>query len=109
MDIIPLTILRGSPVTPCQTPRSRVHWLIFTKETRMNDNKHVQAIPQDVLSQAQTKINEVAALFAPVYCSPHPAASVKAARLGRRPNLRPSPEGSNPLLESRIWVKKTQF
>jgi hypothetical protein len=33
----------------------------------MKDNKHIQAIPQDVLTQAQAKINEVATLFAPYF------------------------------------------
>jgi hypothetical protein len=32
----------------------------------MKDNKHIQAIPAGVLTQAQTKINEVAALLTPL-------------------------------------------
>jgi hypothetical protein len=31
----------------------------------MKVNKHIQAIPQEILDQAQTKINEVKTLLAP--------------------------------------------
>jgi hypothetical protein len=50
----------------------------------MKDNKHVQAIPQDVLTQAQTKINEVAALIAPYVVALTPAERHELPKMGEK-------------------------
>jgi hypothetical protein len=39
----------------------------------MKENTHVQAIPQDVLTQSQTKIQEVLTLLAPYLLALTPA------------------------------------
>jgi hypothetical protein len=50
----------------------------------MKDNKHVQAIPQDVLTQAQTKINEVATLLAPYVVALTPAERHELPKMGEK-------------------------
>jgi hypothetical protein len=45
----------------------------------MKDNKHVQAIPSTVLTQAQTKVQELAALLAPYLLALTPADGPKRA------------------------------
>jgi hypothetical protein len=50
----------------------------------MKDNKHVQAIPQDVLTQAQTKINEVAALLAPYFVALTPSERHELPKMGEK-------------------------
>jgi hypothetical protein len=50
----------------------------------MKDNKHVQAIPSDVLSQAQTKINETAALLAPYIVALTPAERHELPKMGEK-------------------------
>jgi hypothetical protein len=50
----------------------------------MKDNKHVQAIPQDVLAQAQTKINEAAALLAPYIVALTPAERHELPKMGEK-------------------------
>jgi hypothetical protein len=50
----------------------------------MKDNKHVQAIPQDVLTQAQTKINEAAALLAPYIVALTPAERHELPKMGEK-------------------------
>jgi hypothetical protein len=53
-------------------------------ETRMKDNKHVQAIPQDVLTQAQTKINEVDAFLVPYVVALTPAERHELPKMGEK-------------------------
>jgi hypothetical protein len=48
----------------------------------MKDNRHAQAIPQEILTQAQTKINEVKTLLAPYICSPDPFGTARTAENG---------------------------
>jgi hypothetical protein len=50
----------------------------------MKDNKHVQAIPQEVLTQAQTKINEVAVLLAPYVIALTPAERHELSKMGEK-------------------------
>jgi hypothetical protein len=50
----------------------------------MKDNKHVQAIPQDVLTQAQTKSNEVSALLAPYVVALTPAERYELPKVGEK-------------------------
>jgi hypothetical protein len=50
----------------------------------MKDNKHVQAIPQGVLTQAQTKINEAAALLAPYVVALTPAERHELPKMGEK-------------------------
>jgi hypothetical protein len=71
----------------------------------MKDNKHAQAIPQEVLTQAQTKINEVAALLAPYFVALTPAASVRAAKPGRRPSRSLSSRKQSMLKEPNSGLK----
>ncbi|MDR0641077.1 MAG: hypothetical protein LBG07_01290 [Treponema sp.] len=50
----------------------------------MKDNKHVQAIPQDVLTQAQTKIDGVKALLAPYVVALTPAERHELPKMGEK-------------------------
>jgi hypothetical protein len=50
----------------------------------MKDNKHVQAIPSDVLTQAQTKINEVKALLTPYIVALTPAERHELPKMGEK-------------------------
>jgi hypothetical protein len=50
----------------------------------MKDNKHIQAIPQDVLTQAQTKINEASALLAPYIVALTPAERHELLKMGEK-------------------------
>jgi hypothetical protein len=50
----------------------------------MKDNKHAQAIPQEVLTQAQTKINEVATLLAPYFVALTPAERHELPKMGEK-------------------------
>jgi hypothetical protein len=50
----------------------------------MKDNKHVQAIPADVLTQAQTKIDEVTALLAPYMIALTPAERHELPKMGEK-------------------------
>jgi hypothetical protein len=50
----------------------------------MKDNKHTQAIPQDILAQAQTKINEVKALLAPYVIALTPAERHELPKMGEK-------------------------
>jgi hypothetical protein len=50
----------------------------------MKDNKHVQAIPQEVLTQAQTKINEIATLLAPYVVALTPAERYELPKMGEK-------------------------
>ncbi|MDR0561604.1 MAG: hypothetical protein LBG73_02835 [Spirochaetaceae bacterium] len=50
----------------------------------MRDNKHLQAIPQEVLTQAQTKINEVSALLAPYMVALTPAERHELPKMGEK-------------------------
>jgi hypothetical protein len=50
----------------------------------MKDNKHVQAIPADVLTQAQTKIDEVTALLAPYMIALTPAEWHELPKMGEK-------------------------
>jgi hypothetical protein len=50
----------------------------------MKDNKHVQAIPQDVLTQAQTKINEVKTLLAPYVVALTPSERHELPKMGEK-------------------------
>ena len=50
----------------------------------MKDNKHVQAIPQEVLTQAQTKINETAALLAPYFVALTPTERHELPKMGEK-------------------------
>jgi hypothetical protein len=50
----------------------------------MKDNKHVQAIPSDVLSQAQTKINEVKTLLAPYIVALTPSERHELPKMGEK-------------------------
>jgi hypothetical protein len=49
----------------------------------MKDNKHIRAIPADVLAQAQTKINEIAALLAPYIVVLTPAERHEFPKMGK--------------------------
>jgi hypothetical protein len=50
----------------------------------MKDNKHIQAIPAGVLTQAQTKINEVAALLTPYVVALTPAERHELPKMGEK-------------------------
>jgi hypothetical protein len=50
----------------------------------MKDNKHAQAIPQEVLTQAQAKINEAAALLAPYFVALTPAERHELPKMGEK-------------------------
>ncbi|MDR2410430.1 MAG: hypothetical protein LBE13_20285 [Bacteroidales bacterium] len=50
----------------------------------MKDNKHVQAIPQDILTQAQTKINEVKTLLAPYVVALTPLERHELPKMGEK-------------------------
>jgi hypothetical protein len=50
----------------------------------MKDNKHIQAIPADVLTQAQTKVNEIAALLAPYIVALTPAERHELPKMGEK-------------------------
>ncbi|MDR1215299.1 MAG: hypothetical protein LBK25_01295 [Treponema sp.] len=50
----------------------------------MKDNKHVQAIPQDVLTQAQTKIDEVKTLLAPYVMALTPTERHELPKMGEK-------------------------
>jgi hypothetical protein len=50
----------------------------------MKDNRHVQAIPQDVLTQAQTKINEVKTLLAPYIVALTPSERHELPKMGEK-------------------------
>ncbi|MDR2510313.1 MAG: hypothetical protein LBC77_06685 [Spirochaetaceae bacterium] len=50
----------------------------------MKDNRHIQAIPQDVLTQAQTKIDEVAALLAPFMIALTPQERHEMPKMGEK-------------------------
>ena len=50
----------------------------------MKDNKHVQAIPEDVLTQAQTKIDEVKTLLAPYMVALTPAERHEMPKMGEK-------------------------
>jgi hypothetical protein len=50
----------------------------------MKDNKHIQAIPAGVLTQAQTKINEVAALLTPYIVALTPAERHELPKIGEK-------------------------
>lgn len=72
----------------------------------MKDNKHVQVIPQDVLTQAQTKINEAAAFLAPYIVALTPAKrhelpkwAKKLSALWRKSMILPN--------RTRIWFRPT--
>jgi hypothetical protein len=49
----------------------------------MKVNKHVQAMPQDILTQAQTKINGVQDAFGSLCGSPAPFGMARTAENGR--------------------------
>jgi hypothetical protein len=50
----------------------------------MKDNRHSQAIPQDVLTQAQTKINEVITLLAPYVVALTPSERHELPKMGEK-------------------------
>jgi hypothetical protein len=50
----------------------------------MKDNRHVQAIPQEILDQAQTKINEVKTLLAPYIVALTPSERHELPKMGER-------------------------
>jgi hypothetical protein len=50
----------------------------------MKDNKHVKAIPQDILTQAQTKINEVKTLLAPYVVALTPSERHEMPKMGEK-------------------------
>jgi hypothetical protein len=50
----------------------------------MKDNRHVQAIPQDVLAQAWTKINEVKTLLAPYIIALTPSERHELPKMGEK-------------------------
>jgi hypothetical protein len=50
----------------------------------MKDNKHIQAIPQDVLTPAQIKINEATALLAPYVVTLTPAERHELPKMGEK-------------------------
>ncbi|MDR0786056.1 MAG: hypothetical protein LBE74_09295 [Treponema sp.] len=50
----------------------------------MKDNKHVQAIPSTVLTQAQTKVQELAALLAPYMLALTPAERQGLPKMGEK-------------------------
>jgi hypothetical protein len=50
----------------------------------MKDNRHVQSIPQDVLTQAQTKINEVKTLLAPYIVALTPSERHELPKMGEK-------------------------
>jgi hypothetical protein len=50
----------------------------------MKDNKHAQAIPQEVLTQVQTKINEAAALLIPYIVALTPAERHELPKMGEK-------------------------
>jgi hypothetical protein len=50
----------------------------------MKDNKHTQAIPQNVLAQAQTKIDEVKTLLAPYVVALTPAERHELPKMGEK-------------------------
>jgi hypothetical protein len=50
----------------------------------MKDNQHVQAIPSTVLTQAQTKIDEAAALLAPYLLALTPAERHELPKMGEK-------------------------
>jgi hypothetical protein len=50
----------------------------------MKDNKHIQAIPQDILTQAQTKISEVKALLAPYIVALTPSERHELPKMGEK-------------------------
>jgi hypothetical protein len=50
----------------------------------MKDNKHIQAIPQEVLTQAQTKINEVKTLLAPYVVALTPSERHELPKMGEK-------------------------
>jgi hypothetical protein len=54
-------------------------------EIQMKDNKHTLAIPQEVLTQAQTKINEVSALLTPYIVVLTPAERHELPKTGEKP------------------------
>jgi hypothetical protein len=51
----------------------------------MKDNKHILAIPQEVLTQAQTKINEASALLAPYIVALTPVEHHELPKMGENP------------------------
>jgi hypothetical protein len=50
----------------------------------MKDNKHIQSIPQDILTQAQTKINEIKALLAPYIVALTPSERHELPKMGEK-------------------------
>jgi hypothetical protein len=50
----------------------------------MKDNRHVQAIPQDILTQAQTKISEVKTLLAPYIVALTPSERHELPKMGEK-------------------------
>jgi hypothetical protein len=50
----------------------------------MKDNKHVQAIPQDILTQAQTKISEIKTLLAPYIVALTPSERQELPKMGEK-------------------------
>jgi hypothetical protein len=50
----------------------------------MKDNRHAQAIPQDILTQAQTKINEVKTLLAPYIVALTPSERHELPKMGEK-------------------------
>ena len=50
----------------------------------MKDNKHVQAIPQEILTQAQAKIKEAAALLSPYMVALTPAERHELPKMGEK-------------------------
>jgi hypothetical protein len=50
----------------------------------MKDNRHVQSIPQDVLTQSQTKINEVKTLLAPYIVALTPSERHELPKMGEK-------------------------
>jgi hypothetical protein len=50
----------------------------------MKENLHVQAIPQDILTQAQIKINEVKTLLAPYLLALTPAERQGMPKMGKK-------------------------
>jgi hypothetical protein len=50
----------------------------------MKDNRHSQAIPPDVLTQAQTKINEVKTLLAPYIVALTPSERHELPKMGEK-------------------------
>jgi hypothetical protein len=50
----------------------------------MKNNKHTQVIPQEILTQVQTKINEAAALLAPFMIALTPAERHELPKMGEK-------------------------